>query len=222
MTPEKVGAAALDTRADHPCRHGVVCFRLARVAAGSTALRAEFILIGAGMTSSTVFWLGVFTILLSGVSPLIGPLQHGLATMAFLLCAGMLLVPLHETGQRIAAARRYLQLVPFRHYLDHLLGEQVAPRAGLAELTLSIGYPPQARLHRLKMEIRDWLLDVGDHISGRRGAVRPRPVPIAETMERAGWQGGATGRSGAPAAAESAPGRSATGCRRALTKGDGR
>jgi hypothetical protein len=170
-----------------------VCWALARVAGTSRGMRVDFRLLALGMTSSTVFWAGILTILITEQAWLILPLQYLICTTALSLAAGLVYGYVTAVAERVAAARRYRRLHPMHRYLAETLGEASLP-APPAWRVLASTFPPQERLYRLAVAIGDGLLEATDFAAGRRGEV---PATIAEDIRRIdeamaaeGWQPG--------------------------------
>jgi hypothetical protein len=174
---------------------GHVCWRLAQVAGSKRAMRADFLLLGAGMVSSTVFWLGILTILVTGDAPLILPLQYLICTTALALAAGLVWGYVGAGVERAVAVRRYRRLEPLHRYLAATLGEAPLPSPSLVTLLCS-AYTPKQRLYRLAMTIGDGLLEVSDFAAGRRGDIPGAAAAdirrIHETVLAAGWEPGRT------------------------------
>jgi hypothetical protein len=174
---------------------GHVCWRLAQVAGSKRSMRVDFLLLGAGMVSSTVFWLGILTILIMGDAALILPLQYLICTTALALAAGLLWGYVSAGVERTIAVRRYRRLEPMHRYLAATLDEEPLPSPRLVALLFS-AYTPQQRLYRLTVAINDELLEVSDFAAGRRGEVSSAVAGdirgIHETVLADGWQPGRT------------------------------
>ncbi|HWE89123.1 MAG TPA: DUF6545 domain-containing protein [Pseudonocardiaceae bacterium] len=170
----------------------VVCGTFARMAENKESMHVELRLLAAGMVSSTLFWTGILVILLTGYSPLIGPLQYLISTTSLLLAAGLLVDPVRGLAERMVAARRYRELEPLHRYLAIVVGERPLSSPGSLGLLLSSAYPPQDRLYRLTVTIRDGLLEVIDFHAGRRGGPPDARIElIHRIIVDQGWKPGA-------------------------------
>ena len=160
-----------------------------RVARKKESMHVELQLLAAGMTSSTVFWGGLLFILVTGENQLIGPLQYFICTTSLFLAGGLASDFFRRCVQRLTAARLYRRL----EYLSLALGDIPAPSPGILALLWSRGYPPQDRLYRLTVIIRDGLLEAVDFSTGRRGmSCDERLACIHKAMRDTGWQPGGT------------------------------
>lgn len=167
----------------------VVCWRFARVLWGKPSMRAEFVVLGAGMLSSTLFWCGILTILISGTPSLIGPLQYGISSTSLLLAVGLTWGLIRGGLDRVAAVRAYRSLEPLDDHLNTVFGDVPARSPGTIELLTSVAYPPRARLFRLRVSIRDRLLEADDFAAGRRGSLSDeRMRRVYEAMTAQGWR----------------------------------